>query len=63
MSNIKNYEVTSQDGKELLKQIEIELSRSKLRGQDSHRNREYEPNEVLEEKVRALLINLQLTVR
>ncbi|KAL8668515.1 MAG: hypothetical protein Q9168_006855 [Polycauliona sp. 1 TL-2023] len=61
MSDIKNYEITSQEGKELLKQIEDELPRIKTRNQDSHGNREYEPNEILAAKVRELLKNLQLS--
>ena len=63
MLDIKNYEITSQKGKELLKQIEDELPRIKSRNQDSHGNREYESNEVLDAKVRELLVNLQLSVR
>ena len=50
-------------GNALLRQIEDELPRNILRSQDSHRNREYEPNKTLDEKVRALLANLQLSVR
>ena len=63
MFDIENYEITSQHGKELLKQIEDEISRIKPRNQDSYGNREYELSELLDEKVRALLVNLQLSVR
>ncbi len=63
MSDVQNYEVTSHYGKELLEQIDNELPRIKTRNQDSHGNREYEPNKMLDEKVKALLVNLHLSVR
>lgn len=63
MSDTKNHEITSQEGKELLKQIEDELPRIKLRSQDNHGNQEYEPNEILAAKVRELLVNLHMSVR
>lgn len=62
MSDNENYEITSQKGKELLKQIEDELSRIKSRNQDGYGDREYEPNEILAGKVRELVVNLQLSV-
>ncbi|MCJ1258727.1 hypothetical protein MMC24_006560 [Lignoscripta atroalba] len=60
MSDFKNYEIDSQ-GKEMLKQIEDELPRLISRNHDSHGNREYEPNSILDAKVRPLLVNLQLS--
>lgn len=63
MSNVQNYEITSEHGKKLLKQIEDELSRIISHDQKSHENREYKPNELLNEMVRALLKDLQLSVR
>ena len=63
MSDIKNYEVTSEYSKALLKQIENEIPHITLRTEDGHGNREYEPNKRLDEKVRALLLSLQLSVR
>lgn len=63
MSDIENHEVTSHNSKELIKKIEAELLRIKLPDQDSHGNQQYESNEILDEKVRALLVDLQLSVR
>ncbi len=62
MSGTETHEITPK-AKELLKEIEKELPRTKLRDQDTAGNREYKPNQMLDAKVRPLLINLQLSVR
>ena len=62
MSGTDTHELTPQ-GKELLKEIEKELPRTRLRDQDTHGNQEYEPNQMLNAKVMPLLMDLQLSVR
>jgi hypothetical protein len=62
MSGTETYEIPP-EGKELLKEIEKELPRTKLRDQDTSRNQEYEPNQMLDAKVMPLLVDLQLSVR
>ena len=61
MPDIQNYKIDPQ-GEELLKQIKAELPRMGLRKPDCYGNQEYEPNEILDAKVRPLLVNLQLGV-
>ena len=62
MSGIETHEI-SPEGKELLKEIEKELPRTRLCDQDTSGNREYEPNQMLDAKVMPLLVYLQLSVR
>lgn len=62
MSGTETHQINPK-GKELLKEIEKELPRTKLRDQDTSGNREYEPNQMLDAKVMPLLVNLQLSVR
>ena len=62
MSDTRNYEVTTEHGKGLLKQIADELPRVTLRNQDSHGSQDYELNNMLDEKVRAVLVSLQMSV-
>ncbi len=62
MSGTETHEIDPK-GKELLKEIEKELPNIQKRNQDSHGNREYEPNQMLDAKVMPLLVNLQLSVR
>jgi len=62
MSGTETHEITPK-GKELLKEIEKELPRTKLRDQDTSGNQEYEPNQMLDAKVMPLLVDLQLSVR
>jgi len=62
MFNIENYKITLKKGKELLKEIEDELPRSNQRQKDSNGNRKYRPNKRLDNKVRQLLINLDLSI-
>ena len=62
MSGTKTHEIDPK-GKELLKGIEKGLPNIKTRNQDSHGNREYEPNQMLDAKVMPLLVDLQLSVR
>jgi len=61
MSGTETHEITPK-GKELLKEIEKELPRTKLRDQHASGNREYAPNQILDAKVMPLLVNLQLSV-
>ena len=63
MSDTKKHEITSKEGKRLLKQIEKELPRIKLGPEDIRGNREYEPNKTLDDEVKQLLVHLQLGVR
>ncbi len=61
MSGAETIEITPK-AKELLKEIEKELPHIKLRNQDTSGNREY-PNQMLDAKIRPLLVELQLSVR
>lgn len=62
MSGTENCEISSK-GRELLKEIEKELPRTRLRDQDTSGNQEYEPNQMLDAKVTPLLEDLQMSVR
>lgn len=62
MSGTETHKIDPK-GLELLKEIEKELPHIKTRNEDSHGNREYEPNQMLDAKVIPLLVNLQLSVR
>ncbi len=62
MYGTATHEITP-EGKELLKEIEKELPRTRLRDQDTSGNQEYEPNQMLDAKVMPLLVDLRLSVR
>ena len=62
MFGTETHKIDSKD-LELLKEIERELPHIKTRNEDSHENREYESNQMLNAKVIPLLMNLQLSVR
>jgi len=59
MSGTKTHEMDAQ-GRKLLKEIEEELPRTKLRDQDTYGNQEYERTAILERKVMLLLAHLEL---
>ncbi len=61
MADFQNLKIDPQ-GEELLKLIKAELPYMKLRKPDSYGNQEYEPNEILDAKVRPLKAHLQLNV-
>ena len=61
MPDIQNHKIDPQ-GESLLKQIENELPRITLCSPDRYGNQEYKPNEILDARVKPLLINLQLSV-
>lgn len=61
MADFQNLKFDPQ-GEELLKLIEAELPQMKLRKQDNYGNQEYEPNKILDAKVRPLKAHLQLNV-
>ena len=61
MSGTKTHEMDAQ-GTKLLKEIEEELPRTKLRDQDTYGNQEYERTATLERKVMLLLAHLKLSV-
>ena len=61
MSGTKTHEMDAQ-GRKLLKEIEEELPRTKLRDQDTYGNQEYERTAILERKVMLLLAHLELAV-
>ena len=63
MSGVQNHEITSKEGKDLLKEIEDELSHIKLRPEDVFGNREYESSKALYDKVKQLLEHLGIGVR
>ncbi|MCJ1280610.1 hypothetical protein MMC21_008439 [Puttea exsequens] len=58
MSGVENHVMTSKEGKDLLKEIEDELSHIKLRPEDIFGNREYESRKALYDKVKQLLEHL-----
>ena len=62
MAGVENYEISSKEGKDLLKEIEDELSRIKLGPEDDFGNREYESNKALYDKVKQLLEHLGIGV-
>lgn len=61
MPDIQNHRIDPQ-GEKWLKQIEKELPHMNLRKPDVYGNLEYEPNEILNAKVKPLLVNLQSSV-
>lgn len=63
MPDVKTFEITSKEGKDLLKDIEAELAHTKLREKDSNGNREYQKGDKLHIMIRQLLVNLKLGVR
>jgi len=63
MTTIVNRDIASQAGKDLLSQIQDELPRMTQRPVDSRGNQEYEPNKLLDSKIKHLLEELALGVR
>jgi len=63
MSDIRDIEITSKMGKDLLKEIRVGLPSLKLRSADSRGNREYEMVKSLDTIVKRLLEELKLAVR
>ncbi len=63
MSNIRDFNIESQTGKDLLKQIREGLPSMKLRSADNRGNREYEKVKSLDAIVKRLLEELKLGVR
>lgn len=61
MADFQNHKIDPQ-GEELLKLINAELPHLKLRTPDIYGNQQYEPNEILDAKVRPLKAHLQLHV-